>query len=109
MSSWASSDGGRGSKRSKYSPVTPSTSGETARYVSARPPSSGESIRRLATARNGRAYHGARDQMSVATLPGCTALTVTPNGASSAASDRAYSTLASLEREYARMIEYPCS
>ena len=43
--------------------------------------------------------------MSVATLPGCTALTVTPKGASSAASDRAYSTLASFEREYARMIE----
>ena len=85
--------------RSKYSPVTPSTSGETARWVSARPPSAGESIRRLATARNGRANHGAPDQMSVATPPGCTAFTVTPDGASSAASDRAYSALASLDRE----------
>ncbi len=62
------------------------------------PPSAGLRIHRFMTASTGRANHGAPDQILVATEPGCSALTVTPVPASSAARLRACSTLASLDR-----------
>ena len=53
----------------------------------------------------GFAQRGAPDQMFVSTEPGWRLLDVTPEPASRRASSFANKMLASLEREYARMIE----
>ena len=52
----------------------------------------------FAIASTGRSQPGAALQMPVATVPGCSAFTVTPLPASRRASSRVKRTLASLER-----------
>gem|GEM_PF-6357799 len=76
----------------KYSPVTPSTSGELATYTTVRAPSSADFPNILNPTRYN---HGASRARFVRVNPGCTQFTVTPDPSSLLASNRLHKITAS--------------